>query len=72
VKENYKKEFPNAPLFQCRNEEWFYELSGLLEDEVCRRLIEDGDELNPNKSKANQREEHKDGIEYGINVSYCY
>ena len=49
--------------FQCRNEEWFYKLSGLSEDEVFRRLIEDGDELNPNQSKAIQREEHKDGME---------
>ena len=38
--------------FQCRNEEWFYKLSGLLEDEVFRCLIiEDGDELNPKNQK---------------------
>ena len=56
MKEFYKKAFSNAPLFKRVNEDWFYKMSGYLEDDVSRRLIEDEDELNPNKSEAIQRE----------------
>ena len=34
VKEFYKKAFPKAPLFKRVNEDWFYKMSGYLEDDV--------------------------------------
>lgn len=62
VKEYYKAKFPNEALFKNPKEDWFNNISSLMVSEIFRRLIDDGDELTPNKSKTAQREEMKDGM----------
>ena len=62
VKEYYKKVFPNASIFRRPNENWFLKLSSCMEDEVFRRLIDDGDELCPNKANNIRREELNHGL----------
>ena len=56
VKEHFRKSFPNAPLFQRPNENWFVKLSNEMLENVCRRLIDDGDPLEPNKAIQLDRE----------------
>ena len=56
IKEHFRNSFPNAPLFQRPNENWFSKLSNEMLEKVCQILIDDGDPLEPNKAIQLERE----------------
>jgi hypothetical protein len=56
VKEYFRQSFPDAALFQRANEIWLSKLSNEMLENICRRLIDDGDPLEPNKAIQLERE----------------